>query len=595
VNVLRVILALLTPQERRRGLLVLLIAVVMALVDTVGVASIMPFLAVLGNPGIVETNAYLGALYRFGGFASRDDFLFALGVAALAIVLVAALTRAAGQYAMLRFANMRRYALSRRLLKGYLGQPYAFFLNRNTADLKKRMLSDIDTAVDACLTTLVQMVAVGLVAVLLVALLIAVDPLIAAIVLAIVGGFYTAVYIVNRQLIGRLGRDRSLANRQRFTVAAEALGGIKEVKLFGREAAFDARFAGPALRFARHKATADAISLLPRYLIEAIAFGGALALALVLMRTLQDLGAVLPILGLYAFAGYRLLPAAQQLYAGVTRLRFGLPMAHTVVEDLLACQSSGALLDTGPALPLRESIRFEHVTFRYPGAALPALDRLQLEIRSGMSVGIVGKTGAGKTTVVDLLLGLLEPTEGHILIDGVPLNDANRRNWQRSIGYVPQSIFLADASVAANIAFGIAPEAIDAEAVERAARIANVHDFVAGELPSGYDTVIGERGVRLSGGQRQRVGIARALYHDPPVLVFDEATSALDNTTETAVMEAVSRLRQDRTIIIIAHRLTSVRDCDEIILLEHGKVDRGTFDELVNTSEPFRAMVNSRG
>jgi ATP-binding cassette, subfamily B, bacterial PglK len=566
----------------------------MAVVDTLGVASIMPFLAVLGNPGIVETNAYLAALYSLGGFASHDDFLFALGLTALAIVLAAAVVRGAGQFALLRFSNMRRYAISRRLMKGYLSQPYAFFLNRNTADMTKRALSDIDIVVDACLTVLVQMVAVGLVALMLVALLIAVDPLIAAIVLVIVGGFYTAMFLVNRRLIGRIGRDRSLANRQRFTVAAEALGGIKEVKLFGREAAFDARFAGPAFRYAHHRATADALAFLPRYLIEAIAFGGALALALVLMRTMQDLGAVLPILGLYAFAGYRLLPAAQQLYAGITHLRFGLPMAHTVVEDLIACQSTGPLVDTGPALPLREAIRFDHVTFRYPDAAQPALERLQLEIRSGTSVGIIGRTGAGKTTVIDLVLGLLEPTEGRILIDGTPLSDANRRAWQRSIGYVPQSIFLADASVAENIAFGIAPEAIDGGAVERAARVADIHDFVAGELPSGYDTVIGERGVRLSGGQRQRIGIARALYHDPQVLVFDEATSALDNATEAAVIEALSRLRRDRTIIIIAHRLTTVRDCDQIILLEHGSVkDTGSFDELVNVSERFRAMVNS--
>jgi ABC-type multidrug transport system fused ATPase/permease subunit len=547
----------------------------MALVETAGVASLMPFLAVLGNPGIVESNSALASIYSRGGFTSRDEFLFTLGLAALAIVVGAAIFRAGAQYVILSFVNMRRYSISVRLFNGYLGQPYAFFLNRNSADLTKRTLSDVDMLVENVLMPGVQLVAYAIVAAMIVALLIVIDPLVASAVLVVIGGFYSTIYVVSRRALTRTGRDRNLANRQRFTQANEAFGGIKEIKLFGREKAFAERFRGPAFRFARHKAVSDTIALVPRYLIEAVAFGGALAMALLLMKTRRNLGDVLPILGLYAFAGYRLLPAVQNIFNGLTRLRFGLPIVESVAGELRAHIAGNRHRDDGPVLQFQRFIRFDKVTYRYPGVSAPAIDSVDLAIAANTTVGFIGKTGAGKTTAVDLILGLLEPTEGRVLIDDEPLTDSNRRAWQRNIGYVPQAIFLADASVAENVAFGIPLDRVDRTAVERAARTANVHDFVMNELARGYDTEIGERGVRLSGGQRQRIGIARALYYDPPVLVFDEATSALDTATEQAVMEAIGNLQGAKTIIIIAHRLTTVEGCDKMFRFEAGKAQVG--------------------
>lgn len=592
MTAIRQVLKLLTPAERRRGFFVLLAAMAMAVVDTLGVASVMPFLAVLGNPDIIGSNAWLVEFYRLGGFANRDEFLFALGLIALAVVLTAALVRAVAQFTILHFVNMRRYSLSKRLIAGYLGQPYAFFLDRNSADLSKRALSDVDIVIDNCLSPIVQMAAHGLILILLLALLFAVDSALAGIVLGIIGGFYATVYFGTTHLLGRAGRDRNLANRERFTAAAEAFGGIKEMKLFGREQHFADRFAEPALRFAQLKTTADTVTLLPRYLIEAVAFGGALVLALILIGTRGNLGAVLPILGLYAFAGYRMLPAAQAIYNGVTRLRFYMPLVNSILEDMPAVPVGRGEAESGPSLALRQGIRFESVGYWYPGAAHPTLRGIDLNIPAGSTTGFVGPTGAGKTTAVDILLGLLVPSEGQILIDDDPLGEGSRRIWQRGIGYVPQSIYLADVSVAENIAFGLPPAAINRDAVERAGKIANIHDFVVGELDEGYDTMIGERGVRLSGGQRQRIGIARALYHDPALIVFDEATSALDNATEAAVMEAIGRLRREKTVIIVAHRLTTVRGCDQIVLMEHGMVKAiGTFDELTDKSSRFRAIA----
>ncbi len=237
-------------------------------------------------------------------------------------------------------------------------------------------------------------------------------------------------------------------------------------------------------------------------------------------------------------------------------------------------------------------LELRHIDYSYATAERTALKDVNLKIPARSTIGIVGGTGAGKTTLIDLILGLLSPQEGEILVDGAPITSANLRAWQRSLGYVPQSIYLTDESVAQNIAFGVPREKIDRAAVERAARIAALHDFVLEELPKGYDTIVGERGVRLSGGQRQRIGIARALYTDPSLLIMDEATSALDNITERAVMEAVDNIRHDRTIILIAHRLSTVRGCDTIFLLERGGVAAsGTYDELVKGSETFRKMA----
>jgi ATP-binding cassette, subfamily B, bacterial PglK len=265
--------------------------------------------------------------------------------------------------------------------------------------------------------------------------------------------------------------------------------------------------------------------------------------------------------------------------------------------DFRAVHASPVLTVGVPApeperLRLRDAIQLEHVTFTHDGATVPSLRDVSLTIRRKQSVGLVGRTGAGKTTLVDLFLGLYAPTSGRITIDGVPLAGAHIREWQRSVGYVPQNIFLANASVAENIAFGLSVAAIDQTAVRRAARLAQAEEFILG-MPAGYDTVVGERGVKLSGGQRQRLGIARALYHDPDVLVFDEATSALDGMTEDAVIEAIGSLMGDRTVILIAHRLRSVELCDSIVVLDQGRaVASGSYQELLNTSDVFRRFVS---
>ena len=283
--------AIFTPRERRRAVLLLLVAIGMAIVETLGVASVMPFLAILGNQGLIDTNPYLAAIYRAGGFADHQAFLFAIGVATLAVVIGAAVFRACAQYAVFRYANMRRYSISVRMFAHYLGQPYEFFLNRNSSDVTARVLSEVDQVVDSWIMPGVQMVAYAIVVVMLVGLLVAVSPVVAAIVVVVVGGFYAGIYALNRRLLGRSGRERAQANRRRFGTASEAFGGIKEIKLLGREEDYLKRFQEPAFAYARHKASNDTIALVPRYFIEAVAFGGVLMLALGLMMTEDTISA----------------------------------------------------------------------------------------------------------------------------------------------------------------------------------------------------------------------------------------------------------------------------------------------------------------
>lgn len=585
------LLALLTPQEKRRGALVFVLMLGLALLETAGVASVMPFLAVLGSPELVHTNAQLAWLYERGGFESVDAFLFALGVGAFVLVVISSAFRVLKTYAVNRYVRVREYSLSSRLLQVYLRQPYTFFLNRNSADLSKRMLSETTEFTKLALRPLLELISYSLVAFLLVCFLFVVDPVVAVLVTLVVGGLYGAVYLGVRSLLQRMGRHRISMNRLRFQSAGEAFGGIKDLKVLGREEAYLGRFRKAAARYARYQYLNATIGATPKYLIEATAFGGILALSLFLMATRDNLGSVLPLLGVYAFAGYRLIPATQHIFKSASALRFGAPVVEDLYEDLVVAPTAPSPVGRADPISLRHGITFRRVSYCYPGAARDSLEDIDIHIPAMSSVGLIGQTGAGKTTAVDLLLGLLQPTRGEVLVDGVPLQEIHIGRWQRALGYVPQQIYIADTSVMGNIALGVPEAEVDRASVERAAKVARIHQFIESQLPEGYETKVGERGVRLSGGQLQRIGIARALYHDPSVLVFDEATSALDTATEESIMEAVESLSGEKTIVMIAHRLSTVAGCDHIVVLRDGKVDRVEHYEDVIADGPAPSSI----
>ena len=457
------------------------------------------------------------------------------------------------------------------------------------------VLSECDRIVIFALLPALKILAQSVSLLFLIGLLLVISPGVALSAAFGIGGAYTLIFLFARRQLTRFGQRQVQANSNRYQVAQEAFGGIKDVKLLGLEPGYSSRYEAPARRYVEAMAMGQIISELPRFLLEAIAFGG-LVLIILGLLILQEarLADVLPMLGVFGFAVLKILPSIQQIYHALTQIRFAAPMLAKLHAELLEAPplAAPALSPVAP-MPFTRSLVLEDLRFAYPAASRVALEGLSLIIPARSTVGFVGGTGAGKTTVIDLVLGLLAPDAGRIMVDDIPLGPHNMRAWQNAIGYVPQQIFLTDDSVAANIAFGIPLEARDVAAVERAARLAELHDFVIRDLPQGYETEVGERGVRLSGGQRQRIGIARALYYDPAVLILDEATSALDNLTERAVMDAVTNLAHAKTIIMIAHRLTTVRACDTIFLMEDGRLAaQGTFDKLVADNETFRRMAS---
>jgi ABC-type multidrug transport system fused ATPase/permease subunit len=590
------LLFLLTLQERKQAGLLLIMIIIMALLDMVGVASILPFVAILTNPGLIETNAIVNSMFQVSkilGVESNQEFIFALGVLAFFLLIISLSFKALTTYAQMRFVQMREYSIGKRLIEGYLHQPYSWFLSRNSADLGTTILSEVQELINNSMSTLMELFSKGTVAIALITLLFLVNPKLALIVGLLLGGIYFFIFCVVRNYLNRTGKKRLKNNQLRFALINEAFGAIKEIKVGGLEETYIKNFSSSAQVFAKTQSSSKIISQLPRFILEAAGFGGILLIILYIIARTGSFNNALPIVSLYVFAGYRLLPALQQIYSSFTRLSFLSPSLDKLHNDLKNLQPFNKNQVTG-ILPFNKTISLKNIDYNYPNSSITSLKDINLTIYAKSSVGLVGATGSGKTTVADIILGLLVPQKGTLEIDGKVISSQNLKSWQRSIGYVPQHIYLSDDTVAANIAFGVEHKNINQEAVEKSAKIANLHNFIIDELPKKYQTTIGERGVKLSGGQRQRIGIARALYHDPQVLILDEATSALDNQTEKVVMDAINNLSKDITIILIAHRLNTIKKCDKIFLLDKGQLkNQGTFEDLIKINENFHLNDNS--
>ena len=585
------LLFLLTPHERKRAGLLIIMITIMVLLDMIGVASVLPFVAVLTNPSLIETNVILNTMFQnlsMFGIETNQEFLFALGVLVFMLLIISLVFKALTTYAQVQFAQMREYSIGKRLIEGYLHQPYSWFLSRHSADLGKTILSEVSTIVGQGISPSMELIAKGMTAIALITLLILVDPKLAFIVGFSLSAAYLIIFYIVRKYLNRTGEERVTNNQLRFEVVSEMFGAAKEVKVGGLEETYIKFFSNSAKIFARTQASSLIISQLPRFILEAVAFGGILLIILYIMAKTGGFNNALPVISLYVFAGYRLMPALQQIYSSFANLVFVGPSVNKLHHDLKSLKPFNENQDQ-EILTFNKTITLKNIHYNYPNASRTALKNISLTIPAKSTVGLVGATGSGKTTTVDIILGLLVAQKGTLEVDGKVITKQNARAWQRSIGYVPQHIYLSDDTVAANIAFGVEPKDINQTAVLKSSKIANLHNFVIDELPKQYQTTIGERGVRLSGGQRQRIGIARALYHNPQVLILDEATSSLDNLTEKAVMDSVNNLSKDITIILIAHRLSTVKKCDNIFLLENGELkNNGTFEELININENFR-------
>ena len=588
----RTILALLDAEKRRRFWLIVVLMMAMSLLDLAGVAMIIPFLSVLAEPEIVFEQPVLSLVYDRLGFASTYGFLQFLGVATFILVMSGIAVRALSFYLANLFARQVNMAFGMARLKQYLSQPYEWFLQQHSADLSKSVLQEINEIVNGSVSPALRVIANSFLILLLSGLLLAIEPVGATVIATLFGLSFWLIDRTVRQRIEEMGRDRRRANRERHQVTGEALSGIKEVKMMALESTYLQRFFDPSLRLASHQARLQLVGEMPRFALEAMTFGGMLTFTLWLLWTNDgSLDRIVPILGAFAFAALRLMPTAQLLFRDISQMRFGQAALHGLRADLRErIEIAEPAADAAP-IRLTDRLELRGVSFAYPGTDIRALSDVSLSIRAGTTVGFIGPTGAGKSTVIDLILGLVEPSSGTLAVDGVAIEGASRRAWQRNVGFVPQTIHLVDASIAANIAHGVAPDRIDMEAVRRAAGMARIDAFVD-TLPEGYDSFVGDAGIRLSGGQRQRIGIARALYRGQGVLVFDEATSALDAVTEREVMEAISALSGSRTLILVSHRLSTLTRCDTIFAMRNGRLqEAGSYEALRAGSAEFRSML----
>ena len=588
---------ILTRREKIQVGILLIAIIAMAFSQAVGVASVLPFISLVMDPEIVFENQYLYWIYDTFNFTSINRFIIFAGVVMFFIIILSNGISAFATWLKLRFAWMNNHRLSRRLLEKYLSMPYAYFLNQNSADLSKNVLSEVNNLTSNYLIPLLTIVTRGMVAIFLLIMLFWVDVAVSFIALFVLGGAYVFIFFRINKTLKHRGILRRTANKMRFKAVSEAFGGIKETKVLNREPFFLERYSRESLKQARLMSWNAVIGQIPRFMLEAVAFGGIIVFVLVLLLTREDARQVIPLASLFAFAGYRLMPALQEIFTSFTKMQFNMAVLDGIYEDFTRVEEDEvagtfAKLEKADKLPFTKAIILEKVSYYYPNTNIAVVKEIDLTVKRNTMIALVGPTGAGKTTLVDIILGLLPPQQGRVLIDDIPLDNKNTIKWQRNIGYVPQHIYLSDDTIARNIAFGVPDQHIDREALQMAARIANIHDFIANELSQGYETLVGERGIRLSGGQRQRIGIARALYHDPEVLVFDEATSALDGVTEEMVLKAMENAARLKTLIVIAHRLTTVKSCDVVYVLDRGRiVAEGTYDQLMGSSEQFRKMA----
>jgi ABC-type multidrug transport system fused ATPase/permease subunit len=580
-------LFLLSSDERKKAVLLLVMIIIMALLDMIGVASILPFMAVLTNPSLIETNITLNFMFKESsmfGVENNQQFFFVLGVFVFILLIISLAFKALTTYVQTRFVQMREYSIGKRLIEGYLNQPYSWFLSRHSADLGKTILSEVSQVVGNGINPMMELIAKSIVTIALITLLVIADPILTFIITLSLSVVYLLIFYFVRNYLNRTGKERLKNNQLRFTAVSEAFGAAKEVKIRGLEENYIKSFSNFAKAFAQTQASSSIIGQLPRFILEAIAFGGILIIILYNIDQTGSFNDALPIISLYVFAGYRLIPALQQIYGSFTLLTFIGPSVDKLYKDLKSFKPFNENQDQCVLFP-KKTITLNNIQYNYPNALRTTLKDISLTIPAKSTIGLVGATGSGKTTIVDIILGLLHAQKGTLEIDGKVITKKNLRAWQRSIGYVPQNIYLSDDTVAANIAFGIEPRDINQSTVEKASKIAKLHKFVVNELPKKYETIIGERGVRLSGGQRQRIGIARALYNSPKVLILDEATSALDNQTEKNVMDGLCNLDKNTTIILVAHRLNTVKNCDIIFKIDKGRlVNQENFNKLITSN-----------
>ena len=568
------IYGLLNVGERRRIIVLFSLMVVGMGLEMLGIGLIIPAVALLLQTAPSETYPPLAVVVEMLGQPTQVQLITGGMLLLVGVYLVKALFLGFLAWYQNDFAFGVQRHISRELFATYLYQPYAFHLQRNSAQLIRNAVNEVHKLWFLILNPTLVVLGEGLVLVGVICLLFIVEPIGALIVVLVLGCAAWGFHLYTRGRLLRLGIARQHHDGQRIQELQQGLGGVKEAKLLGRESGFLAKYEEHNAESARIEQFQATLQLLPRLWIELLAVTGLATLIITMLMQGQAAASIVPTLGLFAAAAFRLMPSAYRVLGAVQNLPYGMPVIKMLREELKLTSelpaNVEAIVNSRVANSFKNDIRLIDVDYMYPSSPEFALKGLNISIRKGDSIGFVGPSGSGKSTLVDIVLGLLTPMSGEVQVDKENIQ-MGLRSWQDQIGYVPQSVYLTDDTLRNNVAFGIPSDQIDEGAVARAVQAAQLDTFLANQ-PHGLDTVVGERGVRLSGGQLQRIGIARALYHDPSVLVLDEATSALDTLTEKGVMDSVEALQGSKTLLIVAHRLSTVEHCSRLYQLDRGRV-----------------------
>lgn len=597
VELLRALWDSMAPR-RKLGLVLLSgLSIVASLGQLAFAALLAAFTGAALSPNMNQADNLFGRLSSFVSAGSPTEFVWTVGIAIVVVSAINSVLNIGVAAGNVYFAWLLNRDLSTRLLDFYLQQDYLFFKRRNSADLAKNALIEVQNFCSGFVQPLLDASSRLVLVVVFGAMLIAIDLVVAVCILGFLVVYFSIAYLLLRRRLQFLGDERLRAQGERFKVAMELFSSITAVKLHHQEAAFLARYRSPTDVYCRVNALEATLAQAPRLFLETLAVSALVFITLAFTRRGADVANLAPILVLYSIAAYRLMPTVQLLFGATAQLRSNGPTAENVMRELrLACTPRFSAVEPLPQ-PLRfdDEVRLQSVSFSYDADSSAILHGISMEFKKGELTAICGQTGSGKSTLIDLIVGLITPGDGDILVDGKRLGEKDHRAWKLNFGYVPQEVVLLDASLKSNIAFGFLPHEIDDDRVVDAARLADIHDFIASELPKRYDTEVGERGSRLSGGQRQRIGIARALYRNPEILLLDEATSALDAVTEARVIENIRKYRPSCTVIAITHRLSSIRNADRIHLLSGGRVvASGTYEDLRDSNAEFQALALER-
>ena len=588
---------LLTIRQRKKLIFLQTLVIFMSFVEVVGVMSIGPYMSLIGDIDQIYGENYLAKIYLYSGIEDPSTFLIVGAFVVIFILSIAAIINIFTIWKVSMYAAEIGAEFSNRLFVYYLGQSWIFHASGNSSELVNKIVQECNRLSTLVITPLMQLMARFVMGALMVVAIIIYNPVISTIASILFASAYFGLYKLVRKRLDLNGQTISIRQKERFKLMSEGFGGIKDTLLLGREANFSDRFINASNTMARALGTSQTLSFFPKYLLELLAFSGVVFLVLSLIFSSNgDLASILPTLAIFSLAGFKILPTFQLCYSALAIMRANMSSFIMLEEDLYNSSKVDHLsiwssYNLNNFLEPKKNISINNIYFQYPNTENNTLNGVSLEIPVGNFIGLVGYSGSGKSTLVDILLGLIQPKSGLVMIDGEELNASNIRSWQNAIGVVSQNIFLADSSIQENIAFGLPVNEIDKNKINSAIELANLKEFV-NSLPDGLDTRVGERGIQLSGGQRQRIGIARALYTNSSVLIFDEATSSLDGVTEKKVMDAIYNLTDSKTIIVIAHRLGSVKRCDCIYLLENGRIsDSGNYEQLSNKNELFKKMT----